>query len=56
LTATIAGSAPALAFDMSKLGYGSMFVGDFVPLINSSPKLCVTGKYVQCCPGGGAIP
>jgi hypothetical protein len=35
--ATIAGSIPALAFDMSKLGYGSMFVGDFMPLINSSP-------------------
>jgi hypothetical protein len=37
--ATIAGSAPAFAFDMSKLGYGSMFVGDFTALINSSPKL-----------------
>ena len=32
-------SLPALAFDMSKLGYGSLFVGDFMPLINSSPKL-----------------
>jgi hypothetical protein len=37
--ATAAGSLPALAFDMSKLGYGSLFVGDFMPLINSSPKL-----------------
>jgi hypothetical protein len=37
--ATLAASGPARAFDMSKLGYGSLFVGDFMPLINASPKL-----------------
>jgi hypothetical protein len=37
--AAIAVCAPALAFDMSKLGYGSLFLDDFMPLINSSPKL-----------------
>jgi hypothetical protein len=39
IAASIAAMAPAAAFDMSKLGYGSLFVGDFMPLINSSPKL-----------------
>jgi hypothetical protein len=39
VVATAAVSSPALAFDTSKLGYGSLFVGDFMPLINSSPKL-----------------
>jgi hypothetical protein len=37
--ATIVAATPAAAFDMSKLGYGSLFLGDFMPLINSSPKL-----------------
>lgn len=37
--ATLTISTPARAFDMSKLGYGSLFVGDFMPLINASPKL-----------------
>jgi hypothetical protein len=36
---TIGASAPALAFDTRALGYGSLFVGDFTALINSSPKL-----------------
>lgn len=30
---------PAAGFDMSKLGYGSLFLGDFMPLISSSPRL-----------------
>jgi hypothetical protein len=36
--AALAG-APALAFDTSKLGYGSMFLGDITRLVNSSAKL-----------------
>jgi hypothetical protein len=39
IMATAATAAPALAFDMSKLGYGSLFLGDFTPLVYSSPKL-----------------
>ncbi|HLH90279.1 MAG TPA: hypothetical protein VKX28_17655 [Xanthobacteraceae bacterium] len=30
---------PAVAFDTSKLGYGSLFLGDITDLVNSSPKL-----------------
>jgi hypothetical protein len=37
-TTALAG-AVALAFDTSKLGYGSMFLGDITKLVNSSPKL-----------------
>ena len=32
-------ATPALAFDTSKLGYGSMFLGDITRLVNSTPKL-----------------
>lgn len=39
VVAMAAAAAPAAAFDMSKLGYGSLFLGDFMPLINSSPQL-----------------
>jgi hypothetical protein len=39
VAAIVAATAPAMAFDTSKLGYGSLFVGDFMPLIDSSPKL-----------------
>ena len=39
IAASAAFALPALAFDTSKLGYGSLFVGDFMPLINSSAKL-----------------
>jgi hypothetical protein len=37
--AMMAAAAPAAAFDMSELGYGSLFLGDFMPLIDSSPRL-----------------
>ena len=30
---------PALAFDTSKLGYGSLFLGDIADVVNSTPKL-----------------
>jgi hypothetical protein len=39
VVAMTAAAAPAAAFDMSKLGYGSLFLGDLMPLINSSPQL-----------------
>ncbi len=32
-------ATPAVAFDMSKLGYGSLFLGDIAPLVNSKPAL-----------------
>ncbi len=35
----IAAASTAAAFDTSKLGYGSLFVGDSMPLIDSSPAL-----------------
>jgi|SRR5580692_467540 hypothetical protein len=39
VVATALAGAPALAFDTSKLGYGSMFLGDITELVDSSPKL-----------------
>jgi hypothetical protein len=39
VAATALAGTPALAFDTSKLGYGSMFLGDITKLVNSSPKL-----------------
>jgi hypothetical protein len=39
VAAAALGDAPALAFDTSKLGYGSMFLGDITKLVNSTPKL-----------------
>jgi hypothetical protein len=39
IAATIATSARAAAFDTNKLGYGSLFLVDFMPLINLAPKL-----------------
>ena len=39
VVATALGAAPALAFGTSKLGYGSLFLGDITKLVNSSPKL-----------------
>jgi hypothetical protein len=39
VAAVIGNTPPAAAFDTSKLGYGSLFLDDFMPLINSAPKL-----------------
>jgi hypothetical protein len=32
-------ATPALAFDVNKLGYGSLFLGDIAPLVKATPKL-----------------
>jgi hypothetical protein len=37
--AAILASQPAFAFDTRTLGYGSLFVSDFMSVIKSSPKL-----------------
>jgi hypothetical protein len=39
IAATCLIGMPALAFDTSKLGYGSLFLGDIADVVNSSPKL-----------------
>jgi len=39
IAATALAGGPALAFDTSKLGYGSLFLGDIARLVDASPKL-----------------